>query len=151
MFSKTVEYALRAAVYLATRSGSSETTEAISKATKVEKTYLAKVLQKLRQSGLVHSQRGIGGGVSLAKEPENITILEIVNAVDPIVRIEECPLGLEAHGMRLCPLHKRMDNALAMVESAFGETTLAEILAEPSESIPLCDFPRMEPLDLRES
>ena len=61
--------------------------------------------------------------------------------VDPIKRIRQCPLGLAAHGMRLCPLHKRLDNALAMVEQAFRDTTLAEILDEPTASIPLCDFP----------
>jgi Rrf2 family transcriptional regulator, nitric oxide-sensitive transcriptional repressor len=61
--------------------------------------------------------------------------------VEPIGRIRECPLGLAAHGIRLCPLHKRLDNALAMVEHAFQQTTLAEILAEPTESHPLCEVP----------
>jgi DNA-binding IscR family transcriptional regulator len=70
-----------------------------------------------------------------------LTILEVVNAVEPIGRIRECPLGLAAHGARLCPLHKRLDNALAMVEAAFRRTTLAEILAEPTKSRPLCEFP----------
>ena len=78
---------------------------------------------------------------SLAKSPSELTILEVVNAVEPIGRIRECPLGLTAHGVRLCPLHKRMDNALAMVEEAFRQTTLAEILAEPTKSHPLCEFP----------
>jgi Rrf2 family protein len=89
----------------------------------------------------VHSQRGIGGGMSLIKSPDELTILDVVNAVEPIARIRQCPLGLKAHGVRLCPLHKRMDNALEMMETAFRQTTLAEILAEPTESIPLCDFP----------
>ena len=65
----------------------------------------------------------------------------MVNAVEPIQRIKTCPLGLAAHGVRLCPLHRRLDDALAPVEEAFGETTLAEVLAEPTESVPLCDFP----------
>jgi len=70
-----------------------------------------------------------------------LTILEVVNAVEPIVRIKSCPLGLSSHGVRLCPLHKRLDNALAYVEEAFHSSTLAEVLAEPTSSIPLCDFP----------
>ena len=70
-----------------------------------------------------------------------MTLLEVVSAVDPIRRIQECPLGLASHGVRLCPLHKRLDSALASVEDAFRRTTLAEILAEPTESVPLCDFP----------
>jgi Rrf2 family nitric oxide-sensitive transcriptional repressor len=48
--------------------------------------------------------------------------------------------------VRLCPLHRRLDNALALVENAFRRTTLAEVLAEPSASVPLCEFPRRVPL-----
>jgi DNA-binding IscR family transcriptional regulator len=70
-----------------------------------------------------------------------LTILEVVNAVEPIQRIRTCPLGLAAHGTHLCPLHRRVDNALALMEQAFEKTTLAEVLAEPSRSIPLCPFP----------
>jgi hypothetical protein len=64
------------------------------------------------------------------------------------VRIKHCPLGLAAHGVNLCPLHKRVDQALAMVEEAFRNSTLAEVLAEPTTSVPLCDFP-VARLDLK--
>lgn len=107
--------------------------------------YLSKVLQGLARAGVVKSQRGVGGGISLVKSPEELTILEVVNAVDPIVRITTCPLGLKAHGKNLCPLHKRVDNAMASVEEAFKSTTLAEVIAEPTTSIPLCEFPAMRP------
>ncbi|MBX6311916.1 MAG: Rrf2 family transcriptional regulator, partial [Isosphaeraceae bacterium] len=92
-------------------------------------------------AGIVHSQRGIGGGMTLAKAASELTILEVVNAVEPLRRIRTCPLGLATHGARLCPLHRRLDDALAMVEEAFRGTTLAEVLAEPSPSVPLCEFP----------
>lgn len=139
MFSATVEYALRAIVHLAQHSPAGRTTDQIAEATKVPKAYLGKVLQGLRSKGIVVSQRGIGGGISLVKPPADLTILEVVDAVDPIKRIETCPLGLKAHGTHLCPLHRRVDNALAGVQQAFQKTTLAEVLAEPSRSAPLCD------------
>lgn len=141
MFSQTVEYALRAVVYLADHSPEPRTTEQIAQATLVPKAYLSKVIQGLCHGGVVQSRRGIGGGVALVKPPKDLTILEVVNAVEPIMRIRECPLGLKTHGVRLCPLHRRMDNALAMVENAFRETTLAEVLAEPTSSHPLCELP----------
>ncbi len=141
MFSQKVEYALRAVVHLAHELPAARTVEQIAVATRVPPAYLAKVVQELTRAGVVRSQRGVGGGATLAKSPEELTLLEVVNAVDPIRRITTCPLGLEAHGVRLCPLHKRLDNALALVEDAFRRTTLAEVLAEPSESVPLCDFP----------
>ena len=149
MFSQTVEYALRAVVHLAYEAPDARTTAQIADATRVPRDYLAKILQDLRRKGIVQTQRGVGGGISLAKEPAELTILDVVNAVEPIERITTCPLGLKAHGVRLCPLHRRVDDALALVESAFGKTTLAEVLAEPSESVPLCDTADAQKLKLR--
>lgn len=148
MFSQTVEYALRAVVYLAQNPGSAAT-EQVAVATKVPPAYLAKVMQGLVRGGIVVSRRGVGGGVALARKPEELTVLEVVNAVDPIVRILTCPLNLSSHGANLCPLHRRLDNALALVEDAFRATTLAEVLTAPGESIPLCDFPPVQPLEKR--
>jgi Rrf2 family protein len=144
MFSQTVEYALRAMVHLAATAPDPQTTEAIAKVTKVPQAYLSKVLQSLVQAGLVKSQRGMGGGMALARKPAELTILEVVNAVDPIRRIKTCPLGLETHGVHLCPLHRRVDNALALVEDAFARSTLQEVIDEPTTSVPLCDFPAVK-------
>ena len=79
--------------------------------------------------------------MALGKPAAETTILEVVNAVEPIQRIRTCPLGLAAHGVHLCPLHSRLDRALATVEEALGNSTLAEVLAEPTRSVPLCPFP----------
>jgi Rrf2 family nitric oxide-sensitive transcriptional repressor len=141
VISQTEEYALRAVVHLASKVPAAQTTDEVAQATRVPRAYLSKVLQSLSRAGLVRSQRGIGGGMTLTKSPAKLTILEVVNAVEPIQRIRTCPLGLAAHGVRLCPLHKRLDNALAIFEKAFGDTTLADILAEPTRSVPLCPFP----------
>jgi len=110
----------------------------------VPRAYLAKILSGLRRSGLVKSQRGLGGGISLSRPPEELTILDVVNAVEPIERIKTCPLGLSEHGTNLCPLHTRIDMALALVESSFCSTTIADVLKEPTNSIPLCPFPPTE-------
>jgi len=142
MFSQTVEYALRAVVHLAYVAPEACTTDQLAEATRVPKAYLSKVIQALVRARLVHSQRGLGGGVSLAREPEELTILEVVNAVDPVERIRTCPLGLKTHGVRLCPLHRRLDNAYALVEEAFRRTTLAEVLNEPEKVRPLCEVGR---------
>jgi Rrf2 family nitric oxide-sensitive transcriptional repressor len=128
-------------VDLASRGGEPATTDEVARRTQVPVAYLAKILQGLARAGIVKSQRGVGGGVALAKPPEELTILEVVNAVDPIRRIKTCPLKLSSHGTRLCPLHRRVDDALATVEAAFASTTLAEVLAEPSSSVPLCETP----------
>jgi Rrf2 family protein len=140
MISQTVEYALRAVVFLADQD-EPRTTQHIAEVTKVPAPYLAKVLQSLSRAHLVHSQRGLHGGFTLAKSPDALTIWDVVQAVEPFQRIRSCPLDLESHRLRLCPLHKRLDDALAMIERAFKETTVLEILAEPTTSKPLCPFP----------
>ncbi len=139
MISQTVEYALRAAVHLARHMPEAQTTDEIAKATQVPRPYLAKVLQGLNRAGIVQSQRGLGGGITLTKKASELTILQIINAVEPLQRIHTCPLKLSNHGMRLCSLHRRLDDALAGVEKAFSQSTLAEILDEPNESPPLCE------------
>ena len=146
MFSQTVEYALRAVVYLAGQGTAPRTSEQIAQSTRVPQSYLSKVLQQLAENGLINSQRGPRGGFVLARSADVLTILEVVAAVDPICRIKTCPLGLASHGVQLCPLHKRVDDALAEVERAFGATTFAEVLADPNPSIPLCEFPPTTPI-----
>src|SRR6266550_7980483 len=117
MISQTAEYALRAVVYLASRPEAAQTTPAIAEVTKVPAGYLAKVMQSLGRGGLVHSQRGLGGGFTLAKPADQLSVFDVIEAVDPIHRIQSCPLGLKGH-MNLCPLHRRLDNAIGMVEKA---------------------------------
>jgi Rrf2 family protein len=143
MFTQTVEYALRALVALAAEEGRPQTTRQLAKVTKVPGPYLSKVLQLLSKQNLVEAHRGVHGGFSLSRPARNITILDAVDAVEPIQRIQVCPLGLKSHGKRLCPLHKKMDAALAEVQRAFASTTLADVLSEPSPSVPLCPFPKV--------
>jgi Rrf2 family protein len=138
MFSQTVEYALRAVVWLAAHQDEAQTNDQIAKATLVPVGYLAKVMQSLGRAGLATAQRGKGGGFLLARPAAQVSVLEVVNSVETFRRIKECPLGIEAHGARLCPLHNRLDAAMASVEQAFAATSIADILAEPSASRPLC-------------
>lgn len=139
MISRTAEYALRAIVCLADKRDEPLTTHQIADLTRVPAGYLSKVLQALGRADLVISQRGLHGGFVLGRTPELISVLDVINAVDPIERIHTCPLKLKSHGHQLCPLHRRLDDATAMVEQAFASTSVAELLAQPSQSHPLCD------------
>jgi Rrf2 family protein len=138
MISQTAEYALRAVVHLASAPDRPHTNKEIAEATHVPDSYLSKVLQSLARYRIVRSRRGLHGGFTLVKPPSRITIYDVVNAVDPLPRIRECPLGIKSHGKRLCPLHRRLDQAIAAVEQAFKETTVAELLADPGDLTPLC-------------
>ena len=139
MISRTAEYALRAVVVLGSNPVGLRTTQQIALQTRVPSGYLAKVLQALSRGGLVVSQRGQNGGFVLSRPLEKLTILEVINAVDPLKRIERCPLGLAEHGNRLCPLHRRLDQGIAQLEALFGATTIGQLLAEQRPNLPLCE------------
>jgi Rrf2 family nitric oxide-sensitive transcriptional repressor len=141
MISQTAEYALRAVAALASHPDEPMVTQRLAELTKVPAGYLSKVLQALGRAGFVRSMRGLHGGFVLTRKAEELSVYDVVQAVDPLQRIRTCPLGLKTHGVRLCPLHRRLDDAMKMVEDAFRKSNLAEILAEPTESTPLCEFP----------
>ncbi|MFQ5451741.1 MAG: RrF2 family transcriptional regulator [Nitrospinaceae bacterium] len=140
MISQTAEYALRSVVCLAACPDSPLTSRQVSRVTQVPVSYLSKVLQALVRAGIVRSQRGLHGGFSLSKNPGELTLLEVINSVDPIRLIRKCPLDLEEHGGELCPLHRRLNDSIKMIEKAYQETTVQDLLTDPSPNRPLCDF-----------
>lgn len=140
MFSQTVEYALRAMIRLAALDGAPESTDRIAAHTHVPSGYLSKVMRDMVVANLVTSFRGPGGGFILAKRPGEISILDVVNAVDPIRRIEHCPLGDPRH-TALCGLHRRLDDALAIIEQTFRTTTLADVLGTPGRCMAAIQSP----------
>lgn len=138
MISQTAEYALRAIVLLGSQAGQARTTGQLAADIDAPPSYLAKVLKGLTRAGIVDSQRGLHGGFTLARDPSDLTILEVVNAVDAMRRIPRCPLGRPAHTSGLCPLHRRMDNVMAAAERSLEHSTIGELLQEPNL---LCSLP----------
>ena len=113
------------------------TAQDIAAQSMVPQDYLMKVLQSLARAGLVTAQRGRGGGFILTRLPADINVLDVITAVDPLRRIKHCPLGIKSHGTMLCPLHRKLDDAVRSVEEAFASTTIGELLADPSPIRPL--------------
>ena len=68
-----------------------------------------------------------------------MTILDVLNAVDPMARIKTCPLGLKSHGTKLCSLHRRVDEAMAMIEAEFAKVTISALLKDSNPTYPLCE------------
>lgn len=137
MISQTAEYALRAVVCLAGEPDRPMTSAQLAEATKVPASYLSKVMQSLVRAGLVKSQRGLHGGFLLGPPITELSVLDVINAVDPFQRIHSCPLDLKSHGTNLCPLHRQLDNAMAHVEMVFSKHTIADLLDDPSPSKPM--------------
>lgn len=134
MFSQTVEYALRAIVALAKGPEPMLTTQQIADLTHVPAYYLSKVLILLAKAELIHGTRGTGGGYTLARPADQITLLDVVSAVDAIKRVRHCPLHLTEHQdcnhrPLLCSLHRELDAAIGHVEQSLRARTIAELVA----------------------
>ncbi len=127
MITKTSEYALRARVLLGENEGTRLTLPVIASHTQVPSSYLSKVLQGLVHAGLVTSIRGPTGGFALARPAARVTVYDVVQAVDPLPRITSCPLGLPEHDRALCPLHRKLDQAAALLEKSFRSTSLTQL------------------------
>lgn len=139
MLSQTTEYALRAMSCLAYVPDELTPTPVLAKQTRVPSNYLAKVLQSLSQASLIVGRRGVGGGYRLAQPASEITLLDVVNAIDPVGRIESCPLGLPNHGPNLCALHRTVDRAAQLMMETFGNVSLADLIRDAGGARPLCD------------
>ena len=147
VISQAVEYSLRAMVILTQSADEPVTVKVMAERGQIPAAYLSKLLQGLTRAGLVTSQRGVGGGYTLTRPPAEISLADIGNSVEPLQRIRKCPLGISGH-IVLCPLHRKLDQALAMVEQAFRETTLNDLCKESGGSIPLCSSQSIVRLDL---
>lgn len=138
MFSQTAEYALRVAVYLAALHHTPATIAQISSATQTPCGYIAKVIKNLSRAGIIVSQRGKRGGSVLARPADQISVWDVIEAVDPIRKMDQCPLRHMPHVVRLCSLHRRLQAAVNGVEEMLRAATLAELVMETEQSSPPC-------------
>lgn len=129
IFSKACEYGLRAMLYLALENPEGYVSiRTVSDELDISFQFLTKTLQKLNDADLVVSKRGPGGGVSLTRAPEEISLYEVVVAIDGTELFEECILGLPGCGeAEPCPLHDHWTEERSHVEEMFRNTNLSEV------------------------
>jgi Rrf2 family protein len=89
--TRQADYAVRAVLHLA-KVGNAErsATSTIAKEQNIPPSFLAKIISQLSIAGLLHTSRGARGGVTLARDPKDITLLEVVEAIDGPIQLNEC-------------------------------------------------------------
>lgn len=130
MLTQTVDYALRISVCLALKAPTPQTADDLAQLTNVPRAYQAKVIQAMVRGGTARSKRGVGGGVTLTKPPEEMTLLEVINSVDPIKRLGTSPESDSQFDSLLLGLQRRYELALQAAEQVFSNATLADVVAE---------------------
>src|SRR5512139_789608 len=89
--TRQADYAVRAVLYLA-RLGQTEraATSQVAQEQHIPPSFLAKIISQLSIAGLLHTSRGARGGVTLAREPKDISLLEVIEAIDGPILLNEC-------------------------------------------------------------
>jgi len=128
MLSQTAEYALRAMACLA-MGGSVMTAPALAAQARIPATYLSKVLRMLSVAKLVRGRRGIGGGYELAKSSKEISLLQVIDAIDGVSTAGASELSRPKGDAapRLNDLHGRIDEANQAFLEVLGSSTLHDV------------------------
>jgi len=128
LFSRQCEYALQAVLYLALRPpGVMTSIKEMDKVLDIPHHFLAKILQDLTRKGMLRSLKGPSGGFALGRRAEEITLLQIVEAVDGIAFTSTCALGFEeCSGRNPCAVHDRW----AVLRESISEMLASRNLAE---------------------
>ncbi|HKJ26387.1 MAG TPA: Rrf2 family transcriptional regulator [Anaerolineales bacterium] len=129
--TRQADYAVRAVMYLA-QLGSNEkaSTSQIAEEKDIPLSFLAKIIAQLSVAGLLQTMRGARGGVTLARQAEEISLLEVVEAIDGPILINECvndSYDCSQHG---CPMRSIWQEAQADLISRFKNTTFDQFVAE---------------------
>lgn len=131
MFSRSVEYAIRALTFLAAQQpGKLSGAREIAEAESIPMPFLWKILQKLAAKKLVRSFRGVRGGYELARPPQRITLDKILKEMGEAEALERCILGFaECRDKNPCPLHVLWAERRKSFANVLRSTTLSDLSA----------------------
>ena len=132
MLSQTAQYALRAMIYLGEREGAGPIrVDEAAEALDVPRNYLSKILHALVKRGILRSLRGPRGGFYLARDPDEVTLLDVVTAFDDIEARRTCLLGKkECSDRQPCAVHQQWKATATEVARFYRETTLRSAVEE---------------------
>lgn len=129
--TRQADYALRAMLYLA-RNNSKDikaATSVIAKEQEIPPSFLAKIISQLSIAGLITTSRGAAGGVKLARDRSAITLLDVVEAIDGPITLNECTQNPDVCTFGdTCPLHSVWCEAQAELVNKLRDTTFEKLI-----------------------
>lgn len=129
------QYALNALIVLGKKpKGTTMPASELARPLKSPSNYLSQMLAKLIRPGILGSKRGIRGGVYLKRSPSEITILDVVQAIEGDNFLKSCFLGIEGCGeIAPCPFHEEWSKKLTKIRHMLTETTLQKLCDEVTD------------------
>jgi Rrf2 family protein len=131
--TRQADYAVRAIVYLAELGQDQRAaTSHIAQEKQIPPSFLAKIVSQLSVAGLLQTSRGARGGVSLAKSPEQISLLEVVEAIDGPIYLNECVAdGSSCTFGDTCPMKPVWCDAQQELVNRLSSTNFAQFVNQP--------------------
>jgi Rrf2 family protein len=132
--TRQADYAIRAVLYLSKlEPGERAATGIVAREQSIPPSFLAKIISQLSISGLLHTSRGARGGVMLAREPQDISLLDVVEAIDGPITLNECVLDTTACVLGDdCELREVWCSAQDELVTRLKATTFSQIALAPS-------------------
>lgn len=133
MFSTTCHYALQAMLYIAYHHSDEQNIELkiISEKQEIPKHFLSKILQIMVKKKLLLSMKGPTGGFRLNREPEEIRLIEIVEATDGLDVFTQCGIGFKkCNDDKPCPIHNDFKKIRSQVKTLFETTSLKQMVED---------------------
>ena len=127
--SKKADYGLIALRHLARNADASISTREIAEQYHIPAELLAKVLQKLARKGLLVSQQGTNGGYVLARDSAQISIVDVVEALEGPITFTPCERGEDCQQMSTCSVRDPLLKIKAKVVRVLGDTSIFELAA----------------------
>ncbi len=131
------DYAIRVLLYLASKDGYSATKE-MSSALGISEHYLPKITKRLRKAGWISSYAGVTGGFQLTKEPVDITIYDVMNAMEHTVQLNRCledDRYCSRYAIDTCPVHKVYEVFQELTEQYFSSAAISDLLKLSEEDL----------------
>jgi Rrf2 family protein len=130
MFSKTIGYSIRAAIFLTTKREEIKNYSPmeIAQNLNVPSHYIGKILQQLAKVGLIDSQKGPKGGFRANEQTLKCSVFEIFEVADNAMAFKKCSLGLkECNSDKPCPIHNDIINSRDEIKNKLVNRTILEL------------------------
>ena len=132
--TRQADYAVRAVLHLArVNNGERAATSTIAKEQHIPPSFLAKIISQLSIAGLLHTSRGARGGVTLARDPKDITLLEVIESIDGPIQLNECVGGDGICSFDdNCPIKAVWCDAQDELVTRLRNTNFGQLIAQPA-------------------
>ncbi|MGE5391202.1 MAG: RrF2 family transcriptional regulator [Deltaproteobacteria bacterium] len=132
IINQATDYGFRAVIFLAAqpREKSIEA-QTIAREVVIPMRFLLKIMPSLIKAGIIRSQRGVGGGYALARHPREISLLDILEAIEGPIRLNRCLIDIELCSRNAapdCKVHQALGDIQARLEDDLASYVVADLI-----------------------